>query len=313
MNQEQIRKYVVFTTLESHSKMYPSVTSKLLGYDENLTLLSDNNSSIKTIKECIERGVVGTATNKGEVRSDLIKKTLYLGGKVENYGKIIGNMILAKSVHYTESDLSRGNDSELSDKAQNVYAKAKEYKKELEAYGVDVSKIEELKVTIDKFVAVVPATRISKTTMAVYNDELKQLFKANDELLAKMDLLVEMGGDKYPDFYREYKINRKPIMKGGSSLSLMGRVTNAHDGAAVNGATVTIVLKSAAMAMSENADVTVKTIVKKTSAKGGFRIKNLPPGTYLVTIEQVGYAPKTVEINVTGSDLAKLNVKLERL
>jgi PEGA domain. len=301
----------MYITTQGYVVMYPLITSKLPGFDGYFADFTENNEIIRATKEQLEHGNSGVSESMELLRTDLVQKTVDVCGKVEVYAKLNNNVVLAKEVHYPESELNKARGTSLSDKAKMVYNKAMEHTTELEKYGVTPTMLTNLKVSIDKFSAAIPTMRIGLSNLKMSYDNLKVMFKKNDASLEKMDLLVEIVKNTNPDFYKGYKNNRRVILKGAGSLALMVKVINAHDGTDIKGAKATFMPKKEMGIMAEEV-VSAKPIVKKTADKGGFQIKNMPDGTYTVTIEKIGYAPKTVTVNITGSEMAKLDVKLEK-
>lgn len=304
-------RYQMYLSTQGYVRLYPTITSKLPGFDGHFMAFVANNDSIRVIKEQLEHGNSGLSENKELLRTNLVKHTLEVCKKVEVYAMVNGNTILAKEVHYTLSELKKARGTSLIDKALIVYSKAMEQADELEKYGVTATMLTALNTSIDGYRALIPTIRIRRMNQKLNNECLKEQFKANDEALKMMDLLVELVKDTNPDFYKGYRNIRKVIEHGGGSLSLRAKVTCAHDGTKIKGAKATFTLKTNLEAMAEE-EVSVKPIVKKTADKGIFQIKNIPEGVYMVTIEKVGYSTKTVKVNITDSEMAKLNVKLDR-
>jgi hypothetical protein len=311
MNKTLESKYKMYITTQGYVVMYPLITSKLPGFDGYFADFTENNEIIRATKEQLEHGNSGVSESMELLRTDLVQKTVDVCGKVEVYAKLNNNVVLAKEVHYPESELNKARGTSLSDKAKMVYNKAMEHTTELEKYGVTPTMLTNLKLSIDKFSAAIPTMRIGLSNLKMSYDNLKVMFKKNDASLEKMDLLVEIVKNTNPDFYKGYKNNRRVILKGAGSLALMVKVINAHDGTDIKGAKATFMPKKEMGIMAEEV-VNAKPIVKKTADKGGFQIKNMPDGTYMVTIEKIGYAPKTLTVYITGSEMAKLDVKLEK-
>lgn len=304
-------KYGMYLATQGYVKPFVSVTSKLPGFDGYFANFNENNEIIKATKEQLEHGTSGISENGEQHRISLIKTTMEVGEKIEVYAKLNNNIVLAKEVHYSESELNKARGISLTDKAIIVYNKATEHAVEVEKYGVTAEMTVNLKAAIDKYGDIIPTIRISRSKQKMNYDNLKELFKANDTILEKMDLLVEIVKTTNPDFYKGYKNNRKVIIKGTGSLALKALVTCAHDGTEIKGAKATFTPKREMTFMAEE-EVSAKPVVKRTAEKGRFRIKNIPEGIYTVTIEKVGYVPKTLTVNISDSEMAKLNVKLEK-
>jgi hypothetical protein len=164
--------------------------------------------------------------------------------------------------------------------------------------------------SIEEYKVVLPITHSSKASLKVSYAKLRELFKGNDDIVEKIDFLMVMIKKTHPDFYNGYINIRKLSSTATGKLTLKATVTCASSGDGIKGVMATFIPKTETLVAME--EMTVKPIVKKTGEKGMFRIKNMPDGIYAVTIEKLGYAPKTVTVNVVGSELAKLNVKLEK-
>lgn len=304
-------KYEMYLIIQGYVTANAPITSKLPGFDGYFKDFTGNNEIIKSTKEQLEHGSSGVSENRDILRTDLIKKVLGICRKTEVYAKLNNDVVLANGVHYSESELNKARGTSLSDKAIIVYNKAMEHAPELEKYSITATMLADLKASIDNFVAAIPTMRISRSNQMMNNNRLKELVRSNDSILEKMDLLVEIVRETNPDFYKGYRNNRRVIVKGAGSLALKVKVINAHDGTDIKGAKATFLPKKEMEIMAEEV-VSAKPIVKKTANKGGFQIKNMPDGTYMVTIEKIGYAPKTLTVYITGSEMAKLDVKLEK-
>jgi hypothetical protein len=218
--------------------------------------------------------------------------------------------ILAKEVHYSESDLKKATGSNLRDNALIIHDKANENIAALTEYGVTARSLSSLKSAIDQFNAAVSSTRIGKTETKQVTGQLAKLFKDNDALLAKFDLLVEIVRLSHPEFYSAYKDSRKVIPRGSGSLALKALVTDAATGEGIKGVKVTFALQNG---LSKAATATAKKPFVKTTADNGiFKIKNLADGTYTATLIKTGYREEVVTVNVASGEMTVMDVKMEK-
>lgn len=133
---------------------------------------------------------------------------------------------------------------------------------------------------------------------------LVDMFKQADIALNGMDLVAETTRVTNPQFYADYKQARRMVMVGTGSLAVRGTVVNAHTGEPIQGATLTFYEIDG----STNKKGAV-VLVKKSAAKGGFNVKNLSKGNYLLMVEMNEFA--TVEMNVSVNDkLQELKIAL---
>jgi hypothetical protein len=269
-----------------------------------------NIEQIQIIKE--QQGIdkSGISDAKDELRADVIDKALDVSRKTEVYASMNNNAILAKEVHYSESDLKRSTDSNLKDNALIIHDKANENIAALGEYGVNTRVLSSLKSAIDQFNVAIPSTRIGKTETKQVTGQLAKLFKDNDALLAKFDLLVEIVRLSQPAFYSAYKDSRKVIPRGTGSLALKATVTDAATREGIKGVKVSFALQNG---LSKAATATAKKpFVKTTADKGIFKIKNLADGTYIATLVKTGYLEQVVTINVANGEMTVMDVKMEK-
>jgi hypothetical protein len=301
-------KYRMYLTVRDYLKLHSLVTAKLPGFDGYFEEFNQIIDDIKAIKEQLEHGGAGMSSHVEQQRKDLVKRTLAVSRKAEAYATLSNNVLMAKEVHYSETELNKAKGTSLSDKALTVYNRALEHAVALEKYGVTADMLTWLKASIDTFCSELPSVRMSIAGAKLNNDKLNERFKANDAGLKKIDLLLEVISSTNPDIYNGYKNTRKAVRLRGSSLALMVKVVCAASGVAIRGAKITLTLRPAAQAMAE--DQTAKVMVKKTGEKGMLNVKG--SGLYDIVAEKPGYIRKELTGVDTSSDTVKLNIKLEK-
>ena len=310
MNHKQESKYSMKLAVRDFFNKNATITAIMPGFSALYTLYLANLTQIQLIREQQEIDKSGIKDNKDLLRVDLVTKAYDVGKKTEVYAKMNNNAILAKEVHYSETELSKAADSKLKDKALLIYDRANANLAALATYGITAAVLTALKNAIDLFNAAIPTTRTGRTETKAATDQLTKLFKADDELLAKFDLLVEVVRLPQPAFYSAYKDNRKVIDTANGSLALTALITDAATGEGVKGAKATFILQNGtAKATIAKAE---KPLVKITALKGIFKIKNMPDGIYTVTIEKTGFKTITVTVNIANGDLTVLEVQLEK-
>ena len=310
MTGKQESKYSMKLALRDFFNKNATITSILPSFGTLFPLFTGNIIQIQVIREQQETDKSGISDNKDLLHDDLVFKALDVSRKTEVYAKMSNNAILAKEVHYSETELNKAADSKLKDKAILIYDKANANIAALTTYGITATTLTALKNAIDLFNAAIPSTRIGRTETKAATDQLAKLFKANDELLSKFDLLVEVVRLNQPAFYSSYHDNRKVIETGTSTLALTALITDAITGEGIKGAKATFVVQNGtAKAATTKAE---KPIIKITAIKGIFKIKNMADGIYIVTIEKTGYKIATVTVNIANGDMTVLEVKLER-
>jgi hypothetical protein len=310
MTHKEESKYSMKLALRDFLNKIATIAATLPGYGVLYALYLANLTQIQLIREQQEIDKSGIKDNKDLLRIDLVTKAYDVGKKTEVYAKMNNNAILAKEVHYSETELNKAADSKLKDKALLIYDRANSNLAALATYGITAAVLTTLKTAIDLFNAAIPTTRTGKTETKAATDQLKKLFKSDDDILAKFDLLVEVVRLSQPAFYSAYKDNRKVIDTANGSLALTALITDAITGEGIKGAKATFVLQNGANKAAT--DKIEKPIVKISALKGIFKIKSLADGIYIVTIEKTGYKTVTVTVNVANGDMTVLEIKLEK-
>jgi hypothetical protein len=310
MTNKQESKYSMELAVRDFFNKNAAVTTTLPNFSALFTLYNNNLNQVQVIREQQEANKTGISDNKEMLRKDLIAKAYDVSKKTEVYAKLNNNAILAKEIHYSESDLLRAPDSKLKDKSMLIYDRANSNINVLGPYGISATTLTALKAAIDAFNTAIPSTRIGKTESKSATTQLTKIFAANDELIKKFDLLVEIVRLTQPVFYSGYKDNRKIIDTGVGMLALIARVYDANSGQFIKGAKATFIPLNG----TANASMfkTTKQLVKVSGNKGIFKIKNLPDGTYEVHVVKTGYKPLTIITSVASGDRTVLEIKLEK-
>ena len=288
-----------------------SIANKLPNFVILFAQFNSNLDQIQVLREQQEIDTSGISDNKGLLRTNVVTKALDVSRKTETYAKMTNNPILAKEVHYSKTDLNKSSDLKLRDRALIIHDKADENIADLEEYGVNADMLVDLKKVIDLFNASIPEIRTGKTETKQVTRQLNRLLKANDEILVKFDLLVEVVRQTEPVFYSGYKDNRKIINTSVASLALIAKATDAVTGEAIKGAKFTFIPQDEGE--NKGDAKTEEPLVKRTAKKGILHIKNMTDGPYLTIVAKTGYKPKELLINKAAGDRINLNIKLERI
>lgn len=287
------------------------IASNLPTFSILFLLFNSNLDQIQVLRELQEIDTSGISDKKDLLRLNLVTKAIDVSRKTETYSKMTNNPILAKEVHYSETDLNKSSDLRLRDRALIIHDKADANIEYLAEYGVNPDMLIDLKNVIELFNAAIPAIRTGKTETKQVTSQLYKLFKANDEILVKFDLLVEVVRLTQPVFFSGYKDHRKVINTGVGTLALIAKATDAITGEAIKGAKFTFIPQ---IKGENNLDVkTGEPLVKRTAKKGILRIKNMMDGQYFTVVAKTGYKQKELLVNKAAGDRINLNIQLERI
>ena len=310
MNSKQETKYVMEQSTRDFLGRNKEITDKLPTFNVLFPRFTSNLQQIGDICGLKVADKTGTAVKKEQLRTSLATKAFGIAIKTEAYAKINGNPVLAAEVHFTESELLHAPDSKLIDKANLIYIKANANISKLAEYGVTPEMLTELKDATTLFNNEIPSMRIERNESKAATHQLNRIFTENDEILEKIDLLVEVVRTTHPEFYSQYKSIRKVQGKKSTTLSLTTKIVSASNGEPIKGAKATFFAASKAAVASATKES--KPVVKKTAEKGIFRVKNLPEGTYTVIIEKSGYATITETVSISDNEMTTLDIKMDK-
>ena len=268
--------------------------------------LIEQNRDAQTIE------TTGVTTDKNGKRVVMTDKTLFMANRLQSYANTVGNSELLESVQYSPSYLNKARDTDVIGICNAVLTRATANATALVAHGVTAAMITELQASITAYAATLAKPKNAKAQTKTATENLTKLFKEAEELLVKrLDLDIELYKVSKPDFYSQYKTSRIIISTGTKATALLGNVTAAESGEPLKGVTFTFEPENGGMLKSASV-APVPTIVKKSAEKGNFRIANLPEGTYRVTIKKVGFKDQVVTLNVAKGETTTLKIEMEK-
>jgi len=242
----------------------------------------------------------------------MTEKTLFMINRLQSYANVVNNPELLESIKYTASDLKKSRDTDVVGICNTVLAKSNANAAAIVTYGVTAAMITELQAAITAYSATLAKPKAAKSQTKTATENLTKLFKEADELLVKrLDLDIELFKTSKPEFYSQYKTARIIIPTGGGATSVLGSVNLAGSGEPLKGVSFTFVAETNGMMKAAATNETAKPIVKKSADKGKFRA-TLPENTYRVIIEKIGYKKQEVTITVANGETTNLNIELEK-
>lgn len=254
----------------------------------------------------------GIATDKKTKRAVMVEKALFIQNRSQSYANATGDSVLLESVSYTPTDLKKARDTEVVGICNTILAKAIEHAADVEPYGITAALTTELQHAIAAYSATLPKPKAAKSQTKTATENLRELFKKAEKYLKeRLDLDIELFKAENPEFYSQYKTAQSSTSTGHKVVAVSGKVTMAGGGGPVKGATFTITAQPNGAAKAGITETT-KTIVKKSAAKGNFRIANLAEGHYLVVVKKVGFVEQLLDMTVANGETTRLKVELEK-
>ena len=254
----------------------------------------------------------GITTDKTAKRSNMTDKALFLINRLQSYANVVNNPELLDSIKYSVSDLKKARDTDVIGICNTVLAKANANAAAIATYGVTAVMLTDLQAAITVYSATLAKPKAAKSQTKTATENITKLFKEADDLLIKrLDLDIELFKTTKPEFYSQYKTARIIISTGTRTTSVMGNVISALGAEPLKGVTFSFTLENSGM-LKAASSVVNKPIVKKSADKGNFRIPSLPEGSYNVEVKKIGFNDQTLTINVAKGETTNLKIELEK-
>lgn len=189
--------------------------------------------------------------------------------------------------------------------AQLIYNKAEAHLKNLADYNINETTQQELLATINAYWDALSDAKSKHNQHIQITQQIKTLFKTIKEALVIMDKSVDIVRHTHPELYAHYKKARHITDYGKGSLAINGMVIDAITGEPLKGVQITF---AEINNISRNKGNNV--LVKKSTEKGQFRIKNISAGEYTITAIKNGYIQHVATLIVTEGKKQKLTIQL---
>lgn len=312
MNTDQENKLSRYYVIDNTCQKYKSV------WENNAVFAASYNLWVALIP-LIERNrdaqvpeTTGITTDKSTKRAVMVERALFIENRLQSYANAIGNSELLESVSYTPTDLKKARDTGVIGMCNTILAKAKLHAIDIEPYGVTLALITDLEQAIAAYSATLPKPKAAKSQTKTATENLRELFTKTEKYLReRLDLDIEIFKTTHPEFYSQYKTARFSTSNGRKVIAVSGKVIMAGGGGPIKGVTFVITPASNGAAKT-SATNNAKPIVKKSAAKGNFRIANLAEGSYQVVVKKVGFVEQVLIITVNNGETTRLRVELEK-
>ncbi|MFT3739162.1 MAG: PEGA domain-containing protein [Breznakibacter sp.] len=268
--------------------------------------LIEQNRDVQTMETS------GVTTDKKSKRAAMVEGVLFIAKRLQSYAHVAGDPEILESVRYSASDMKKARDTDVVGICNAVLTRANANVTALAAYGVTPALISESQAAITAYSATLSKPTAAKAQTKTATENLARLFKEADDLLVKrLDLDIELFKVTDPDFYSQYRTGRIIVSTGKSVAALLGSVTVAGSSETLKGVVFTFSPENGGA--SKTASVAgAGTLVKKSAQKGNFRILSMPEGAYMVTVKKVGYKDQVVTVYVANGETTSLKIEMER-
>ncbi len=307
---EKLQMYhVVFSICEDHKSAWMNNLVFAAAYD----LWKAKIPMIERYRDAQLSITSGIIANKLALRTTMTEKALFVANRIQSYANVINNLELYQSVQFPVSKVKRAKDNTVIGICNTILAVADEHLDEIADYGVTTDTFTEFQTAINNFLAILakPASAKLGTKNATAN--LAKLIREADELLMKrLDLDIELFKTSDPDFYNLFLSSRIIPNSGSSKSSVLGNVMLAGTTIPVKGVTFIFTAENSGQMKAVGAEP-AKPIVKTSTAKGNVRIDKLPESPYTVSVQKTGFKDQTLHLFVVDGETTKFTIEIERL
>jgi hypothetical protein len=311
MTIKQERKLSMELALRDFLLQNATITTTLPSFATYFTPFQANVTAIQSIRIQQEIDKTGITASKKTLRDDLIVKAVDIIRKVTAYAKVTNNAQLIKEIGYSESALKKSADTILRDICQVVYDKTNANIAALSTYGIVAATLTAFQTAITNYNVAIPKPRLGQLEKQQATTQLDQLFKLNDDLLGKIDALVEIVRLTQVIFYNNYQNVRKVIETGTSSLALQAKVVDKNTLEPLSNVLFKFKLVNSETLKSASTNGNGE-IEKKSADKGMFKIKSMPEGEYKAVVSRPGYKSQELNVTVVNGEMTELDVEMEK-
>lgn len=308
MTTKQEQRFNMYLTVRDFLIPNDPVTRDLPNFTQNFTVLQDTISKIQLSGEQQKSDRTGITKLKNQIKKALITMAVDNSGKIAAMAKFTGNTKLLNEVKFKRSDLGKVTDVALKDYAQIIYDRVQANLDALAQYGINAETQKSFLDTITQYNTSIAKPRVGITEKTQATKDLVELFDSADMALENIDYAIEIVRLSQTSFYNGYKTARKLIDTSSGTLSLKATAKEMASGEPVKGVKFIFSPDGSRSANTRGNGE----IVKKTAEKGSFNVKNMPAGTYRVTISKPGYKEKVESVSVADGEMTEMRVELEK-
>ena len=248
---------------------------------------------------------------KNFAKNAAVEYIIDLSKKVTAYAIVTGNRTLLDRVKFTASKIKKSSDNKLVLIMETVLSTAGDNLENVLEYGVTEEFLSEGSNLLENLKAEMQNLLLSNSEQKQLTVQLELQFKTTDALLITLDAMVETMRKSDPVFHRLYWNARKIKKTATSKVSVLGKVFDSITNTYLKKAKISIVSYDSSKALASGPDL--QKTVKVTGAKGGFQLKSMATGTYLLTVSYAGYADQQVTVHINEGVLTRVEIALTKI
>lgn len=296
MKKRNANTYKMYTVvLGFNQKVSDTIKNAIPGYNMLFQKLEENKSQIG--KNTSAASTKGYTITKNNSKEELIKHTMILVACLRAVALSNDNKVLLGELKpFTKSSLQKKRDNTLPSFTGIIISKAKSNQANLQPYGITQQTIDQLEALQTTYQKQVSKIRNLISQRKTTTQQTQQLFTQTNNILKQIDNLVNTVELLHPNFHTEYFINRKTINYGNRTLSLRGYILD-EDKNPITEAKIEI--------------QSIRRYARSTQ-KGYFEFKNLPPGILNLTITRTLYNKTTKAVGIVKGERKDIKITLTK-
>jgi hypothetical protein len=291
-----------------YCRRHEAELNNLANFPAVFTVFTDLFEKIKLQVKQQYLNKTGIAAQKMPFKQSLIDQVMDSSRKLHTFAHFTNKTDLLTITRITETELKVCSDDELYNIALGLFEEGERNIAELVSYGITGETQNRFNKVTNEFSEAMVKWRISVIDKKNATKSLAASFKELDQVLNKLDLILEIVHTSNPDLYAGYREMRKIKVSSRSTIDMKIVVKDALTNDPIRNAQVII----APVADEANPDFEEETIERKTAEKGGCYEKSLSLGAYTITASRVDYFPQTINTIFSGEGLSEIEIKLTK-
>jgi hypothetical protein len=302
--------------LQNKKRMLNAVADKLEKNNDKLAVVPVLPGFVITLRQKINliddthemqiTSSEGYTQLKKDLRNTLTTDLIIVINRAKSYALVNNDQLLISEVNYAAYQLDDLSQENFGTVAGKVLKACTDKFDALKSYGLTDQMLSAVSADLTAYLAAKPGPKVAIVSRKSATTGLNLLFKETDDLLVKIDAMMEIVRETEPGLYADYKSLRliddlrgkaKPGKEGETGIS--GTVGNLETG--LNLAGVMVILAGTSYTTSTDAD-------------GNYSITLPAAGNYTLNAGLNGFADFTEDnIEVTEGEFADVDFDMEPL
>ena len=288
-----------------------ALLATILVYVASKLKLDTNITSEKKLAALLDKLAKNSAVPKNLSRTAAIPVFLDLSSNLSSFAWNKGDMKLYLEVKFTQTAFKTASDSEFIRICGNLLNVADQYIDDLADRNITEQTLTDDSALLEDFVNQRQIFIDTRRQLYEVSVQLRKQIKTTNFDLKAIDSIIDSLSLNHPDVASDYWKARNIPSPTSTKISVKGKVYDAVTNQPLIGSYVSFTSIANSKSLSSGADL-VKN-VKVRSAGGGFQLKSVPDGGYLVTVKCPGYEDRQIQAYVRDGVLTLLDLPLTKL